>query len=161
MEEIGRTATGRVPPPFLRLIEITLAFLGGFNCVAVPLFFAAQELSFTPPRSGFWPAPGLYFLEILFIGLATTYFVLTNQTPQPNRWSSLPWISAGILLTFVIMGIFSIGLFLIPAMLFFLAAAILGDRRQGGNWPNHVVYFFFAAMVQAAAVYLVSILSLR
>jgi hypothetical protein len=141
-----------------RIFEILLAFLGGINCVLVPLVFFAQGLTLSPPGANpwleQWPFPALYFLEILALGLATAYFIVTNRGASPSRWNGLPWISAGILLTFVILGAFSIGLYLIPAMLSFLGAGILGDRRQAGNWPTHVIYFMFAAMAQAVAAFL-------
>jgi hypothetical protein len=159
MEELRPSPRARIYPPSLRRIELILGFLGGINCVVVPLFFTFQELSFPFRAPGdLWPFPAIYFIEILVLGLATTYFIATNQGIHPTRWNGLPWISAGILLSLAIMGIFGFGLFLIPAMLSFLAAGILGDRRQGGNWPTHAMQFFFAAMLQAVAVYLILIL---
>jgi hypothetical protein len=161
MEEAEPAPQAREQPPYLRSIEFILGFVGGFTCAVVPLIFTAEAVSLSPPRSGlsnFWPAPGIYFLEILFIGLATSNFIAANHAPKPNRWSGLPWIGAGILLAFAILAILTIGIFLAPAMLAFLVVAILGDRRQGGNWPTHAMLFFFAAMAQAVAFFLLQLL---
>jgi hypothetical protein len=158
VEEKTRDPKSGINPAHKRPLENVLGYLGGFNCVSVPLFFTFQELSLGRAFGDLWPRPGVYFLEILVIGLATTYFIMVNKDSQPTRWNGLPWISSGILLTLVIMGIFGFGLFLLPAMTFYLAAGILGDRRQAGNWPTHTMLFFLAAMAQAVAVYLLLIL---
>jgi hypothetical protein len=160
MEENAPILKARSKSTHLRRLENYLGFLAGFNCVLVALFFTFQELSlpFRAPLD-LWPFPALYFVELLFTGAGTAYFIARNQGPRPNRWNGLPWISAGVLLAFVIIGIFSIGIFLIPAMLSFLAAGILGDRRQAGNWPTHAMYFFFAAMAQAVVVFLIQMIS--
>jgi hypothetical protein len=140
----------------VQLVEIVLAVLASLDSLAVPLIFSFEQLSLSLTQSPaeLWPFPAIYFLEIMLVGVATTIFVAANKSPQPSPWSTLPWASAGILLTFVILGAFSIGIYLFPAMLLFLAVGILADRRQKGDWPTHFMVFIFAAMAQAVLVYL-------
>jgi hypothetical protein len=122
-----------------RIIEWAAAITGAVNCAAVPLLFA-------PTQPQLFPLPGLYLLEIALLGLA----VLVATAARPASWAKpVPWIAAGILLAFVILGGFSIGPFLIPALLLFVLAGLLADWQTGGVTGRHIGLFFIAAVVQA------------
>ena len=51
-----------------------------------------------------------------------------------------PWLAAGVTLAFVILGGFSIGLFLIPAFIGFVITGVFGDLQAGGAMGRHVGY---------------------
>jgi hypothetical protein len=139
----------------IRWLEILLAAGGALDCLAVVIVFSLQQGAGAGNSfDSLWPFPGLYFLEIGLIGLGALAFVAGNGQTGTSRWNSLPWIGAGILLTFVILGGFSIGPYLLPGMIFILLAGILGDYRQRGNWPSHFMLFLLAAMVQAFVLFL-------
>jgi len=130
-------SSSRVAP----IAEKILAIVGVVNCIVVPFLFATNQ-------SELFPLPGLYFIEIALSGVLGLISVVTEHY-EDWRWRIVPWIVAGILLAFVLLGGFSIGFFLIPATLAFLAVGFLGDRHRSRRMISHVGHFLIAATVQA------------
>jgi hypothetical protein len=139
---------------FGRGLEWALVLAGAFlNSVIVVIFAVGQAA--TPGVSALenlYPLPLLYFIEIL--GLSFLAILgLNTSVPQSNRsrWTPvLPWIAAGGLLAFVLLGGFSIGFYLIPGMLTFIAAGILADRRLNRHLAGHAAILVVAAVVQVS-----------
>ena len=125
----------------LRIAEWLLAIVGVVNCVVVPFLFAQNQ-------SDLFPLPGLYFIEIALSGVLGLISVVIEHH-EDWRWRTVPWIVAGILLAFVVLGGFSIGFFLIPATIAFLGVGFLGDRHRSRRMVSHVGHFLIAAAVQA------------
>jgi hypothetical protein len=147
----GSLGSGRAGT-ILRSVEWGLAALGALGCIGTAILFGAS-ISSGPMRQQLWPLPGLYFLEFSLLSLAGFLAVADNRSPQPSRWSALPWIAAGILVTFVVLGGFSIGPALVPGMLAFLLAGVLQDLRQRGDWPRHFMLFMLAAILQGIVMF--------
>ena len=124
-----------------RITEWLLATVGVVNCIVVPFLFAQNQ-------SDLFPLPGLYFIEIALSGVLGLISVV-NEHHEDSRWQMIPWIVAGILLAFVLLGGFSIGFFLIPATVAFLGIGILGDRHSSRRMVYHAGFFLVAAAVQA------------
>lgn len=137
------------------VIEIVIGAVGALNCVIVPVLFSYsiiyQQLELFPTL---FPFPGLYFMEIILFGGLGLTAVFFNLNHLHRFWSWIPWISSGFLLAMVILGAWSIGFFLIPAMLAFLIVGILIDRRLKGNSALHLIYFVAAGISQALLVFL-------
>ena len=133
---------------FLRSVEFGLAVLGALDCVGVAGLFTSTQLG-----QQLWPLPGLYFVEISLLGITAFLAVARNGSQFASRWSALPWIAAGILATFFVLGGFSIGPSLGPGMLAFLVAGILQDIRQRGDWPRHFMLFMLAALLQGGLMF--------
>ena len=104
--------------------------------------------------SALWSLQGFYFLEIILFGILGLIAVLKNSKQLNTFWSGIPWISSGFLLAFVIIGAWTIGFTLIPAMISFLLLGILIDRRLKGDSALHLIYFVSAAIAQAVLVFL-------
>jgi hypothetical protein len=139
-----------------RKFEWIFASIAALVCVFVPAFFGASQLSI--PYATIWdilPFPGLYFIEIATLGIATLISVYSDDHSKRSFWNSVPWISAGIILTFVILGALTIGFFLIPAFISFLVVGIIADRRKSGDIPLHLILLFAASIFQVALVYAV------
>ena len=124
-----------------------LAFFGAANCIVVPFLFVAGQ-------SPLWPLPGLYMVEIALLGLAGFLSVM-KATPQSPKWMQLTWIVAGCLLAFVILGAWTIGLFLLPATVIFLFVGTLNGRQLAGELRSGLTFFFLAALVQARVILVV------
>jgi hypothetical protein len=147
------------PPSKSRLVKIghplewLFSALGAFNCLIVPVLFTFSM--FPQPEDyliGFWPFPAIYFAEIALFGLGCLVSVAKNNPDRGSPWNYLPWISAGGLLAFVILGAWTIGFFLIPAMLFFIGVGIISDARKKDNLALHFIFFIVSAMIQALIV---------
>jgi hypothetical protein len=151
---IGEETRLRVDYPQERLARSwVLAMITALYCLIVVILFAASQLSL--PGSSIWPFPGLYFIEIFLLGCLGLTSLIKNAAPGRHGWTSLPWVGAGGLFAFVILGAWTIGFFLIPAMILSIAVGIFEDRRKKDNLPLHVILFLAAAIAQAAIVFLV------
>lgn len=106
-----------------RIGEWVTAVIGAATCLIVPAMFLQA--------GGEFPLPALYLLEIAVVGLLVVYFVFIRHQVS-ERWGIVPWIAAGIMLAFVILGGFTIGLYLIPALIAFAALGVLIDWEAGG-----------------------------
>jgi hypothetical protein len=117
-----------------------LAVVAALNCVVVPMFFAQQRPLF--------PLPGLYLIEIIVLAILALTGLLLIESRSPF-WRAVPWIAAGVLLSFAILAIFSIGFYIIPAAVAFLLAGFLLNRIEGGLLLKYVGIFLIAAILQA------------
>ena len=129
-----------------------LAILTALYCLTVVILFAYSQVSM---GSSIWWFPGIYFLEIVLFGSLSLVSVVKNSPAGQFAWNSLPWIGAGGLLAFVILGAWTIGFYLIPGMILSIVIGVIEDRRKKDNLPLHVILFLVAAIAQAAIVLLV------
>ena len=129
-----------------------LAVLTALYCLIVVFLFASSQVS---TGSSLWPFPGLYFLEIILFASLGLISIAKNSPPGKLIWTSLPWIGAGGLLSFVILGAWTIGFYLIPPMFLSIGVGVIEDRRKKDNLPLHIILYLAAAFVQAAIVLLV------
>jgi hypothetical protein len=127
-----------------RAAEWFAALVGAINCILVPVLFAQ-------PGGMDFPFPGLYFIEIALLGVLVLVFVALRPR-LGGRWNALPWAAAGIILAFVILGGFSIGPYLIPALITFSITGILVDWQTGGMLTHHLGLLLMAAVVQGAVM---------
>jgi hypothetical protein len=141
-----------------RLLEWALVLIGAFMNTVIVVIFAAQQAAFPGGTAleNLFPFPLLYFIEIIALSFLAVLSLISAESEgnHPSRAPALIWIAAGALLAFVILGGFSIGFYLIPGMLAFIAAAILADRRQNIGIVAHVGIFFLTAIAQAAILLL-------
>ena len=138
-----------------RSLEWIFSILGALNCISVVVLFAVSQLS--QPGGvllDIWPFPLIYFVEITVIGLLPVIAVSMLRTNSKSPWSAIPWICSGILVAFVILGAWTIGFFLIPAMLLLLFVGIFADRRTQGDIPLHIISYVAGGISQAIFVFL-------
>jgi hypothetical protein len=130
----------------LRLLDWVFADIGAFICILVAGGFSASQFP------DLWPFPGLYFIELVLIG------ILGGISRTASKWhnhpisTNIPWVDAGILLSFVILGGLSIGPFLFPAMLAFIISGIFVDSQQMHKLPGHVGIAIISGLVQSGVV---------
>lgn len=122
-------------------LEKLLALVGTAVCVGVPFLFI-------PGQQPLYPLPGLYFLEIVGLGLVALVSLLFDHPPA-SQWAAVPYGAAGVLLAFVVLGAWTIGFFLAPACVAFSLAGVSADRRRGRPMIRHLAIFLIAAFAQA------------
>lgn len=101
-----------------------------------------------------WSFPGIYFIEIFCIGIICSIAMVFNQNQSKLIWIGIPWICSGILFAFVILGAWTFGFSLIPAMILFLLVGAINDKRWQGNRALHLIYFVAAGIAQSFIVFL-------
>jgi uncharacterized membrane protein len=135
-----------LPTGLLRFIEWVFVLLGAAICILVVLMFAAQQ------PDDLWPAPGIYFLEIIFLALAALISKFFENQPEKRDYNIITWIAAGALLAFVILGGFSIGPYLFPAMISFGLAGTAADLSHRRPIFPRLGQVLVAAVVQVAFI---------
>ena len=127
-----------------RFLEWIAALVGAANCLFVPLAFARSQ-------ENLFPLPGLYFIELALVGVFVLGFVAL-RTKLSARWPALPWLAAGIILAFVVLGGFSIGFYLIPALVAFVVVGWLMGGQAGRARARNVALMVVAAVVQGSVI---------
>lgn len=117
-----------------KLIDI-ITFIGTIDAFVIPMLFGMGQ-------EQFFPFPGLYFVEIGLAGLMAAYSIFSR------RWMLVPWVVSGILLAFVILGAWTIGFYLTPAMLAYAAAAVLWTGMPPAKLMRYAGWSLLAAFVQ-------------
>jgi hypothetical protein len=138
-----------------RTLEKTLYILAGVNCIFISMTFAYSEVTHSGGRiTSIFPLPGVYFIELIAIGILCflAVFLLNNQSI--SIWSGISWICSGLLFAFIILGAWTIGFYLIPGMLMLLAVSIMIDKRTQGEIALHLIYFIAAGLSQGVLVFL-------
>ena len=137
-----------------RVVEWVLAAVGASICVGAALVvWRSQSYNVRP-------FPAVYFIEIIALG--TVGFVgLIMRAEGAIRVDSVPWGVAGALLAFVILGAWTIGPLLLPAMLTFLIAATVADMGPNPRWIRHLGIFMIAGVSQAGLMFVVILLRSR
>lgn len=138
-----------------RNLEWIFSSFGALNCIIIAVLFTIYQL----PQTGggwneIWPFPLIYLVEIGVLGIIVVLAVSMVAEDKKSNWSIVPWICSGILVAFVILGAWTIGFYLIPAMLLFIFVGIFIDRRTHGDIPLHIIFFVVGAIAQASFVFL-------
>jgi len=107
-----------------KIIRIA-SWVAALDCLLVALLFSLIQVSIPGSTfSSIWPIPALYFFEIAGLAVLALTAAPHLSSPSKETWLPFPWIAAGIMTAFVILGAFSIGLFLVPALLSFMLMAV-------------------------------------
>ena len=121
-------------------LRVFMALLGMINCLGVSLLFGSMQLDVGQSVWSLFPQPGLYLLEITLLGILG--FVATLRS-----WPKVLWAITGILTTFVILGIWSLGFYLVPVTLIFGIISFISSKQI--PFLTNFSFFIGAALVQA------------
>ena len=116
-----------------RIITWALAIFGSANGIFIAFLFGGYQLNGGDSLPSLLPLPGLYLLEIGLASILALLAVWRIQGSESQPWQAVLWSITGILLAFVILGAWSIGIPLAPTFLAFLIVNILlagGDRQR-------------------------------
>jgi hypothetical protein len=91
------------------------------------------------------PVTSIYLAEIVLLGLLGFLSIAINSPPSSGL---IPWGISGIFAVFVVLGGFSIGPLLIPAVISMTVASILADRRTNRSSAFGILIFIFAGLIQ-------------
>ena len=136
-------------------LEWILSIIAALTCIIAVIMFAFTNTSnFAEGLMSQWPFPLIYFIEISAIGVISILSMGIIQRQGKSEWSAVFWIFSGMLLSFVILGAWTIGFFLLPAMIIFLLVGIRIDKKTGNDIPRHLIYFVAGGIAQALLVFL-------
>jgi hypothetical protein len=128
-------------------LEKFLAVLAAIICLA----FTGIIWWSISAHQAMWPLPGLYFLELVALSMLSIVVFVYGR----GRIRVIPWIAAGVFLTFAILGALSVGPFYLPVALIYAGISITSDIRNKQPILAHMGISLAAALVQAALMLLV------
>ncbi len=137
-ESPGRTAART----FERILAVAAAAVSTFLTIVVWGSVSGQQ--------SLWPLPGLYFVELPAAAIVVAVAYLREH---PAR-ALLAWVSAGIYLTFSVLGAFTVGLFYVPIAIMLIMLAVLGTSQPQPGFLQGVLALVIAAVAQAALMFL-------
>ena len=118
-----------------RALELVLATFGAGVLVAIAGSFWYQEAA----SGGIeWPLPALVLVIVGGLGVVGLAAVCMDEGPRAYRWRALARVVTGALLAIMVLGFFSIGPLMFPAVVAFGVAGVLADWRQGRKGRDHI-----------------------
>jgi len=126
-----------------------LAIFGATVCLLVAVGFGAQQ------ADNLWPLPGVYLVEVIVLGLAVVASLVLTKGINLAIRAATPWLAGGILLAFVILGGFSIGPYLFPALLAFWLVGVIVDLPRPRKIALHLGLALLLALLQGGIMLVV------
>lgn len=134
----------------MKTVELILAALGAGITIIVTVTVAASAAA-DRSASAILAAVGV----VAFAGFVASSL---DDKGRSQKWGAITWLVAGALTAMGFLAGFSFGLFLIPAVLAFLGAAILADRRRGRSSLRQLGAYLGGALACALLILLVNAL---
>jgi len=108
-----------------RAFEWFLVIIGSANAIFVVAAFTRLSLSDGEPIIALFLSPGIYFLESISISLLAIFSVWKNN----DQWLQRFWAGIGALMGIVILGMWTIGIPLLPTLMMFSITAVSISSR--------------------------------
>ena len=131
-------------------IEKIAALLATANCVGVPVWMGMTQLRTGDSWLTLFPFPLLYLIEISLLGILGSISVFMPGRSSGWRW--ILWVIMGILISFVILGAWTIGLFLIPGTILWILIGFSRAIRRSDPILRFVVVALIAGFVQTGVI---------
>jgi hypothetical protein len=116
-----------------KTFAVILAALGAINCVSVAVVTWVSIASY----QSMWPFPALVLIENALLGIVG----LISIYQQTDTSKVVRWVVPGCLSVTVVLGVWSIGFFLLPAAIAFLISALISDHNNEPCWLKRLIAF--------------------
>jgi hypothetical protein len=124
----------------LLLVERFFTVLAAIACLVISVYFWIV----ISRQQAMWPLPALYLIEIMGVGIIAGGCAVFD-------WAFggiILWIVIGIQTAFVVLAVWSIGLFYVPVVFLLLAAGIVFEMRKRQRVGLHLLLGIAAAATQ-------------
>ena len=126
-------------------VALVLAFIGVLIASGGSLVVFIDQAGMSP-GSPVWPLPGLVLMDWTILGILGFLSAYGGRTPSSALWRKIAWVVAGALIPLVILGAFSIGLFVLVSLLFFLGSTIFLSMQRKEKWLDYLGMFFIGTV---------------
>ena len=123
-------------------IERFFAVFGAIACLIITILIWLSVSTY----QGIWPLPGLYFIELIALGVIGAFAFIRSQA----YGTLITWSAAGAFTAFSILGALSVGFFYLPIVLIFTVISVSADIRNRQRIAIHLGVWFIAGVAQAA-----------
>lgn len=115
---------------------LVLAFIGALIALSGSWLVFVEQAQFQGAR--IWPLPGFALVDWAIMGTLGFLGVLFSYRPNGSVWLKTIWFVVGALIPLVVLGAFSIGLFVLISLLFILASSIIISIQKKSKWLWHL-----------------------
>ena len=128
-----------------RALEFFLAIVGSANAIFVVTAFAQFNLPNRESIFALFMAPGIYFLEILAVSL----LAIISMWKNTDAWLQTLWAGIGALMGILILGMWTIGMPLLPTLITFSITAVSMSNRKNLSIKDgiRIGLIFFAIQI--------------
>ena len=139
-------------------LALVVSILAAGYMLFIAFLAARWQLGTDPHLASLLPFPGLYLAELAAIGSLAVVAVRQSQTDQGKVWLQALWGLVGALMAVVILGAWTIGGPLLPALAGLVLAAILVSYEHESVWLRRLVIMAAAGLLQAGFMLMVVLL---
>jgi hypothetical protein len=118
--------------------------------VVIESVFLAQVAYYQ--RNDLWPLPGLFFIIIVGAALAGWAGAWLAASGERATGAHLLWLSGGVLLGATLVGIWSVGLLILPVALLMIVAGVAADWDRWRGLLLHVLLLLGVAAVAGLGI---------
>jgi hypothetical protein len=117
---------------WLDFMALALAFFGAIVSIGgAILIYSSQAQIGTSPL---WLLPGFVLLDWALLGLIGFLAAYLSFRQLSSKWRLVAWFITGAFIPLIVLGAFSIGLFVLIGFLLFMISTILLTIRQRAKW---------------------------
>jgi hypothetical protein len=117
---------------WLDFIALTLSFLGAIVSIGGAIIIYSSQAQ--DGMSPLWPLPGLVLLDWALLGLIGFLGAYLSFRQLSAKWLQVTWFITGAFMPLIVLGAFSIGLFVLIGFLLFVTSTILLAIRKRAKW---------------------------
>jgi hypothetical protein len=120
-----------------RWVDIVALFLSAIGALAA--IAGAVLIGFSQAQAGgstVWPLPGLVLLDWAILGAAGACIAFLTAQSMSVKWVNAYWLITGAFIPLIILGILSIGLYVLITYVLYLISAIILSVRRHPKWLN-------------------------
>ena len=79
----------------------------------------------------------------------------------PEYSTLVSWVFSGLVIGFILISLFSVGIYYLPVFLIFLILSIYSDRRHNIRFFHQAIYGLLAGILQASGMLVILVIFIR
>ena len=138
----------------LALIFSFLAAIVSFWGAAITYLSQAQI-----PEASLWPLPGFVLVDWLILGIAGFVVVFFCLRRRAVIWLRMTWLLTGAFIPLIILGAFSIGLWVMIAFFLAMMSTFILAIRQKSKWLESFGFLMFGSIINLGLLALILVIA--
>jgi hypothetical protein len=142
---------------WLDLLALILSFLAAIVTFWGAVFTYLSQAQI--PEASLWPLPGWMLINWFFVavfGFIVAFFCLRRKTVG---WLRMTWFLTGAFIPLIILGAFSIGLWVFIAFFFTMLSTIFIAIRQKSKWLESFGFLMLGSIINLGILILIIVIA--